>query len=104
MAQFDVFRNFDQSSASFAPYLLDIQADVLRRTRTRVVAPLILDSERSVLFLRLNPTFTVEGHRVVMEPLQLSAAYLSDLGEAVASLEPRRYDIIGAIDMLVTGI
>jgi len=102
MAQHDVHRNV-QPTRTQIPFLLDIQADLLRHLTTRVVVPLRPEGTM-VPAGRLNPVFTVEGQRVIMATAELAAVPLVALGPHVASLEAQHYDIIAAIDLLITGI
>lgn len=102
MAQFDVFRH---ARSKRYPYLLDLQADLLRDLATRVVAPLMpIERLRGKPIGRLNPVVTIDGapHVVVLQ--ELAAFPTSELRETVATLRPRRDELIGAIDLLFSGI
>ena len=103
MAQFDVHRNPDPASNTLAPYLLDIQIDLLAHLSTRVAVPLIRRNAITAA-RRLHPIFTVEGQEVVMATADLAAIRRAELGERVGSLADRRDDIIAAVDFLITGI
>jgi toxin CcdB len=103
MAQFDVLRNPDPGSAALAPYLVDLQADLLSHLSTRVVAPLI-PPEDIVRAARLHPVFVVEGRELVLAPEDLAAVRRGELGPVVGSLADRRADIVNALDLLFTGI
>jgi toxin CcdB len=102
MAQHDAYRNV-QSTRTQIPFLLDIQADLLQHLATRVVVPLRPEGTM-VPARRLNPVFTIDGQRVIMATAELAAIPLAALGPRVASLETQRHDILGAIDLLLTGI
>jgi toxin CcdB len=85
------------------PYLVVLQSDMVSAIETRVVAPLV--SPRQVRFLeRLLPEVTVQGHKYVIAVPDLAAVPAQALGETVANLEDYRYQIVGAIDLLFTGI
>ncbi len=103
MAQFEVYRNGRAATRDATPYLIDLQSDLLRDLATRVVAPMmradILTPAR-----RVHPAFTIEGVTVVLATERLAAIDRRELRERVTSLEDARYDIIAAIDLLVTGI
>ena len=101
--QFDIHRNPDPASHTLAPYLLDIQTDLLDHLSTRVAVPLIRRNAMTVAE-RLHPIFTVEGHEVVMATADLAAIRRTDMGERVGSLAERRDDIVAAVDFLITGI
>lgn len=103
MAQFDIHRNPDPVSGPLAPFLLDIQSDLLAHLSTRVAVPLI-GRGAMIAAGRLHPIFSVEGRDYVMATADLAAIHRSNLGERVGSLTDHRDDIIAAVDFLITGI
>lgn len=103
MHQFDVFKN-PRDKARF-PFLLLVQHDLLSTLPVRVVVPLTPQrsfGERPVT--RLNPVFQVDGVPVVMLTQMLGAVPTSSLGRRVGSLGARRAEIIGALDIVFSGI
>lgn len=72
MAQFDVHRNTNPDSRECAPFLLDVQSDLLDPLATRVVVPLIKAEEISKPAKRLNPRLTVENIAIVMSTAELA--------------------------------
>lgn len=104
MAQFDVHRNISPDSREWAPYLLDVQNDLLDPLATRVVVPLIKTEEMPKPAKRLNPRLMVENTAVVMSTAELAGIPARALGEKVASLAGQRDEIIAALDMLFTGL
>lgn len=105
MPQFDVFENRDPDSSDRIPYLLDVQSGLLSHLATRVVVPLAHPGElRGHDVERLHPVFRVKGSAVMMLTHQLAGVLGSDLGNKVTNLSPSRGDIIGALDLLITGI
>ncbi len=102
MAQFDVHEN--RSGDPDVPYLLDIQSDLLDPLATRVVVPLVPASAYGPPLERLTPVFEIGGMPHVMATLDMGGALVSELGPVVRSLAAERDAIIGAIDMLVTGL
>lgn len=105
MAQFDVHRNANPATRARIPFLLDVQADLLRSLATRIVVPLcepgILGGRRAE---RLNPEFDVGGRRLIMLTPELAGVPRKSLGERVASLAEERAAIIAALDVVFTGI
>jgi toxin CcdB len=105
MAQFDVYRNANPATRGRVPFLLDVQADLLRSLATRIVVPLcepdVLGGRRAE---RLNPQFDVGGRKVVMLTPELAGVPRKSLGERVASLAEERGAIIAALDIVFTGI
>ena len=100
MAQFDVYRNSNQATAEFFPYLLEVQHEILSSLKTRVVVPLGVGIEP---IRHLNPVFNVEEKNVVMSIADMAGIPLSAYGKKVASLEERRNEIIDALDFLING-
>jgi toxin CcdB len=52
----------------------------------------------------LTPAFEVDGKTYIAVTPQLAGVPRKALGAQVADLSERRYDIIAALDLLVTGI
>jgi toxin CcdB len=103
MAQFDVYRNTNPETNQTAPYLLDIQADLLNRLLTRVVVPLIISSKTGKAITHLNPQFTISNTPVLMSTAELAGISFRSLGEKMCSLKSHRTEIIAALDFLFTG-
>jgi len=103
MARFDVYRNPNKATRDAVPYVLDVQADLFRDLRSRVVVPLMAREAVPAPMTRLNPTFTVEGKPVVMATTDVAGVPMSALGARVSSLARHAAAIVGAIDFLLTG-
>ena len=74
MARFDVYVNADTQSRWQYPYLLKVQADLLRDLPTAVVIPLALPSMVDDLpATDLNPEFVIAGKRVFAMTQELAA-------------------------------
>jgi toxin CcdB len=99
--QFDVYKN---PRGGLFPLLLDIQADFLVSLATRVVVPMAPRKKWGARPMTgLNPLATLGGVEYVLAFQELAAIQHSSLGALVGSLADRRADLIGAIDLLVTG-
>lgn len=104
MAQFDVHRN-PAPSKTRIPYLLDVQADLLRGLATRVVIPLVDPVEVGNLVIRhLHFEINVEGRRCIALGSELAAIPVKALGARVASLADQREEIVRALDVLISGV
>lgn len=97
MAQFDVYRLRGRA------LVVDLQSETLEDFSTRVVAPLHLRGKVPVPATRLHPLVNVLGESYVLATHLLTAVAARDLGTPVASLEAKRYTIIAALDMVLTG-
>lgn len=98
MARYDLYRAPDGPG-----WWLDVQADVLDGLNTRVVVPLLPESQATVPAKRLNPVFEVEGERAVMVTQYLSAVPVRVLGRPVGSLVDKADEIGAALDMVFVG-
>ena len=97
MAQFDVYR-------LGGGLVVDCQSDLLGHLNTRIVVPLIPRDEAPVPARRFNPIFRIEGADHVMATQFASAVERRQLGEIVASLADRSFEITDAFDVLLSGV
>lgn len=100
MARFDVHRGAGRGSA---PFLLDVQANLLSAMATRVVIPLVPQSRKKDRIARLNLLVSIEGETHVLLPELMAATDRRSLGRVVTSLADRHDEIVGAIDFLLQG-
>lgn len=97
LAQFDVHR------LSRGRLAIDCQADLLNHLASRFVVPLV-SLDKAMPARRLNPLFRIEGQEYVMLTEAAAAVPARELGEVVASLADRAFDITGALDVLISGV
>jgi len=97
VAQFDVHRLGEA-------LVLDCQADLLDHLNSRFVVPLLPIEEGPLAAKRLNPVFEISGKNYVMATQFASAVRKKELGEVIATLEPRSSEVTGAIDVLIAGV
>ncbi|MCZ7593702.1 MAG: CcdB family protein [Hyphomicrobium sp.] len=99
MARFDVYR-----LEGFQHYVVDVQADILRDLRTRIVVPLVaLREQQSESSARLRPRLTISGTDYLLNTPELAAVPCSRLAERVASLNHQHETIVDALDFLMQG-
>jgi toxin CcdB len=105
MAQFDVHRNKGALRDSI-PFVVLVQSAQFDRYRRRVVVPLVrqtlLPKDTPTVGARMNPSFVVDGVRVVLHPLDVVSVAVDQLGEVVGSLAPEGQIIADALDELLT--
>jgi hypothetical protein len=101
MAQFDVY----QTPHPYAPLVIDIQTELLRYLKTRVVIPLEpVRPGQAPHLSRLHPVIAVSGTDYVLNTAELAAIDTAQLIGPVASLEAtHRQIIVEALDFLVHG-
>jgi len=100
MAQFDIYK----CRSGGAEFLLDLQDEMLESLTTRVVAPLVSLEAVEIPIKTLNPLIPIGGIQYVLLVHLLAAVPKSVLGQQAGSARTQRDEIIGAIDLLFTGI
>lgn len=104
MPQFTAYLNKNPDSKDRAPYLLDVQSDLLNELGTRVVVPLFNKKTPGIKpITQLTPEFQIDGKKVVLMTPQLAGISKKDLGAPAADLSRHRTAIISALDLLITG-
>ena len=98
MAQFDV-HHFGN-----AALVVDCQADLLAQLDSRFVAPLVAETDAPRVAARLNPIFEINGTRYVLLTQAAASVRNRELGEVVASLADRSFEVTGALDVLINGV
>ena len=105
MSQFTLYRNEDSASNETYPYFVDIQNVLLEDLNTRLVIPLtphaMLDNTDAK---RLCPVIQLDDRNFVLLTHQMTSVPKSILKTEVTTLENFRYEILAAIDMLISGI
>lgn len=101
MAQFDVYKT---KAGATVPLVVDVQADLLKDLRTRVIIPLLPRTEAgNEITAPLKPIVDITGKPHVLITTDLSAVPTAALGEWVASIEPKRHVIVDALDFVFQG-
>ena len=105
MPQFSVYKNLDKNSRNAYPYFVDVQNSLLSDLNTRLVIPFAKPSSlNNIEVERLCPVIPVNGSDYVLLSHQLTSVPISILSKEEGSIESFRYEILNAIDMLITGI
>lgn len=105
MPQFAVHRNPNRATKATIPLLLDVQSDLLDELNTRVVVPLYKPASLKGGTIKiLTPNVEVDSKAYIAVTPQLAGIPKSALGAQVGDLSERRYDIVAALDLLVTGM
>ena len=105
MPQFAVYKNRNEATRGRFPLLLDVQSDLLQPLNTRVVVPLSPVAAAGVRAMQaLAPKLPVAGKEYVMMTPQLAGISVRELGAIVDTVSGERAKIIGALDLLITGI
>ena len=104
MTQFEVFANPVARARASYPFVVMLQADVVRSGRERAVAPVAPRAAFPVVAGRLTPIMAIERDEFVLLVTSVTTIPVQSLGRAVASLADRRDDILAAIDYLFFGV
>ncbi|MDJ0779148.1 MAG: CcdB family protein [Gammaproteobacteria bacterium] len=105
MTQFCVYKNQDKRSKETYPYFVDVQNALFSDLNSRLVIPLTgHNSLNKTDVERLCPVIPIRGGNYVLLTHQMTSVPSSILAREEASLEDFRYEILDAIDMLITGI
>ncbi len=105
MSQYTLYKNENKSTKKTYPYFVNVQSDLLDDLNSRIViplSPLKILNENNVK--KLCPVIKVEEKSFVLLTHQLTSVPKSILKKESISLENYRYEILGAIDLLLTGI
>ena len=105
MSQFTLYKNENSSSKDTYPYFVDIQNALLSGLNSRLVIP--LSSRKSLNDTdakRLCPVIHLDEGDFVLLTHQITSVPKSILKNEVVSLESFRYEILSAIDFLISGI
>jgi toxin CcdB len=84
--------------------LVDCQSDTLSDLTTRVVAPLFPSERVPSDLKRLHPIIEIDGTKLVLAAHLLTAMPVKALGPVQGSVAEHEYQIIAALDFLLTGV
>lgn len=105
MSQFSLYKNEDNSSNEIYPYFIDVQKPLLGELNSRLVIPLSAHSTlNNTDAKRLCPVVQVNERSYVLLTHQMTSVPKSILKTEVTSLESIRYEVLAAIDILISGI
>jgi len=105
MSQYMLYKNEDSNTNHAYPYFVDIQNSLLNDLNSRLVIPLAhYSSLDKTSAQKLCPIIEVEGEDLVLLSHQMTSVPRSILKTEVVSIESYRYQILEALDMLISGI
>jgi toxin CcdB len=105
MRQFDVFENPSKKARSAVPLLVVLQHDRASEMASVIVAALApLTKAKGLTKSKLYPVIRVTRKDFVLLTPNMAAVPRKQLEKAVANVESDERRIIGALDMLFTGI
>ena len=105
MSQFSLYKNQDKRSKNTYPYFVDVQNSLFSDLNSRMVIPFAShETLRKTDAGNLCPVILIHGSKYVLLTHQMTSVPTSKLQHEEMSLEDYRYEILDAIDMLITGI
>jgi toxin CcdB len=104
VAQFDLHKNPNPAARKHAPYLVNLQSDHLDHIATRLCAPVKSIRISSKPIAGLMPEIEIDGERFLVFMQEIAAVPAAVLGQRSASAARYRFQLIAAIDLLVSGI
>ena len=105
MTRFTLYKNQDKQSRNSYPYFVDVQNSLFSDLNSRLVIPFAKhESLNKTEVERLCPVISIDGNDHVLLTHQMTSVPVSILTQEEMSLEDHRYEILDAIDMLITGI
>lgn len=105
MGQFTLYKNENSSSNKAYPYFVDVQNALFNGLNSRLVIPLSShEALNNTEAARLCPVIHLDDGDFVLLTHQMTSVPESALKTEVTSLESFRYEILAAIDMLISGI
>lgn len=105
MSQFFIYRNDNKNSKKIYPFFIDVQSDLVQGLNSRIVMPFSLSKETKNLNVKnLCPVFEVEDKKYILLTHQITTVPVSVLKKEVGDFSKFRNEILGAIDILLTGI
>jgi toxin CcdB len=103
--QFDVFDNPSPRMRDVYPYVVDVQSDLLSALATRMVVPLaVMALAAGDLPRRLCPIITVNEKSLMLVPFEAAPLDKRLLRTKVDCVQDRSYEIIAAMDAVLSGI
>ncbi|MEI6388776.1 MAG: CcdB family protein [Spirochaetota bacterium] len=104
MAQFRIHANTNSDTKAEFPFLLDVQSDLLSDLETRMVIPLASHSNPKYKSIsQLTPLIEVKGKKYLALTPLMAGISKRVLGPEAADASKLRHDLIGAVDLLITG-
>ncbi len=103
MAQLDVYKNRDAETSEEIPYMVDVQHEIHKNLKTRMMIPLVCLDAQKYEIAKLCPVFTIQGKKVFASIPEMAAYPISESGDKVTSLDSERAALFAAIDFLMHG-
>ncbi|MCB1735899.1 MAG: CcdB family protein [Gammaproteobacteria bacterium] len=105
MPQFDYYANPNRHSRDWAPYIVDLQHDMLSSLRTRIMAPLVVvKPSREPMMRGLNPVVSIDEQPYFVSTSEMASVPVTELSELRGNLSAHRGELLAAVDVLFTAV
>jgi toxin CcdB len=105
MPQFDVYANPNPGSRAWAPFVVDVQSDLIDALSTRLVMPLSrVGAGQARMPSNLCPPVMLDGEALTLMPHLAAPLGKQLLRRPVQSLAHRAHDISAALDAVISGV
>lgn len=105
MAQFDYYANPNPDSCEWAPYIVDLQHEMLSALSTRIMAPLVASQPTAAPTVqRLNPIVVIDDQAYFLSTAEIASVPLKELAGCVGNLSEYRSELLAAVDLLFTAV
>ena len=105
MPQFSLYKNQNKRTKSSYPYFVDVQNSLFSDLNSRLVIPFTGHQALNRTGVeRLCPVIPIQGKNFVLLTHQMTSVPVAILTKEEMTLEEYRYEILDAINMLITGI
>lgn len=103
--QFDIYENPSPRMRDVYPFVVDVQSNLLSALATRMVVPLAITSlSAKDLPQRMCPIITINNRPLMLVPFEAAPLDKRLLRIEIASVLERSYEIIAAMDSVLSGI
>lgn len=105
MPQFDYYANPNPQSREWAPYVVDLQHQMLSSLGTRIMAPLIVSKPTGEPTMqRLNPVISIDDQEYFLSTAEMASVPLRELSSCCGNLSEHRGELLAAVDFLFTTV
>ena len=105
MPQFDYYENPNGQSREWAPFIIDLQHDMLSSLATRVMAPLVVARPTGEPTMqRLNPVISIDDQDYFLSTAEMAAVPVKELRSCRGNLSEYRSELLAAVDLLFTAV
>jgi len=105
MPQFDYYVNPNPQSRDWAPYIVDLQHEMLSSLGTRIMAPLVINKPSGEPAMqKLNPVISIENQEYFLSASEIASVPVKELSSCRGNLAEYRGEFLAALDLLFTAI